>query len=114
MGRVHKLPCQATGEPAKLGFRIRSKRLAMALKRDYTLLLQLQELDDETLVGAHEVATLLDLSPVTIRHHKVSWLPKPLLGYRRQRWRLGAVRAAIRQQFTHAAQEAGNESVGQM
>lgn len=86
----------------------------MAPKRDYTLLLQLQELDDETLVSAQEVATLLDLSPVTIRHHKVSWLPKPLLGYRRQRWRLGAVRAAIRQQFTPAAQTPGTGSAEQI
>ena len=85
--------------------------MAIAPKRDYTLLLQLQELDDETLIGAQEVATLLDLSPVTIRHHKVSWLPKPLLGHRRQRWRLGAVRAAIRQQFTPTAQRPETGSV---
>lgn len=71
--------------------------MTQKVARDYVLLRQLQDLDDDTLVGAHEVATLLDMSPVTIRHHRVAWLPKPLVGSRLQRWRLGTVREAIRE-----------------
>lgn len=66
------------------------------MTRDYTLLRVLQDLEDDTLVGAHEVAALLDLSPITIRHHRITWLPKPIDGCRRQRWRLGSIREAIR------------------
>lgn len=67
-------------------------------KRDYLLLKQLQELDDETLVGALEVAALLDISPVTVRHRKVPKLPAPVAGLHLQRWRLGIVRQWIREQ----------------
>lgn len=67
-------------------------------KRDYFLLKQLQDLNDETLVGALEVATLLDISPVTVRHRKVPGLPAPVAGLHLQRWRLGPVRQWIREQ----------------
>lgn len=66
--------------------------------RDYILMRQLQDLDDDTLIGANEMAALLGLSSITIRHRKVRGLPLPLEGFHLQRWRIGTIRSWIRGQ----------------
>lgn len=69
------------------------------------LLMRLSELPADTIIGAYEVSVMLDLSEITIRQRRSEIVPSPISGLRVLRWRIGDVRAAIRNSKTSSVRE---------
>lgn len=68
--------------------------------RDLDLAEQVGRLPDDALVGTREVSALTGYSIHTIQQRRIPALPKPLRKLGRLKWRLGDLRAWIRDERT--------------